>query len=173
MPICGVINMNGPDGSQTELTGSGKIMSARFIKSAAIATLRAIVLAGVPAFLLATLPLNLPFGDDGTWLSTALAKSGSGSDGDGGSDDDSDDDDDSGNSGSGSGNSGSGSSRPSLHRALLGRFLFVGVPKGYPIGVLFQHGVHVIDDPQVIVQDRLSNSAHEHRRIGVLGAVNL
>jgi len=91
-------------------------MSARFIKPPAIATLRAIVLAGVPAFLLATLPLNLPFGDDDAWISTALAESGSGSDGDGGSDDSGGDSDDgsddggSGNSGSGSSNSGSGSS---------------------------------------------------------------
>ncbi len=75
-------------------------MSARFLKPTAIAALRAIVLAGIPAFLLAALPLNWPSGDGGARFSSALAESGSGS-GNSGSG--------SGNSGSGSGNSGSGS----------------------------------------------------------------
>jgi hypothetical protein len=54
-------------------------MSTRFIKPAAFATLRAIALAGVPAFLLATLPLSMPFGDGGAVLSTPLAENSGGS----------------------------------------------------------------------------------------------
>jgi len=116
MPICGVMKMGGPDGLQTELAK----MRTCFIKPAATAALRAIVLAGVPALMLTALPLSLPFCDGDTWLSTAHAKSGGSDDGgsdDGGSDsDDSDNsgsgsDDDSSNSGSGSGNSGSGSGK--------------------------------------------------------------